>query len=244
MPTPIKEEEYFTDWIKPFPRDVTDFGNKSADLQTITYTTPFYLYGIKFYIINSYYEHWNGHQNASNFLKSLTKQFAFDIEMTFENGEMQTKTFYVISTGKDCPNKSFIKTGKKIKKIQVKGFINETSSRKELGGYNEKTKTEIGWDGKTHVITIREPWYYTVTKHTHAEIKDLRLYEHPYIDSGMRIAGINGKVYTPAETVFPSPLRIFHKRVRNIMIVPLGCDYASVFKIKTKDGIQAITTLS
>lgn len=244
MTDTIKKEEYFTDWIKPFPRDVTEFGTKSSDLQTITYDTPFYLYGIKFYIINSYYEYWDGHYNVSPFLKSLTKQFAFNIEMTFENEEIETKTFYVTSTGKDCPNKSFVKTGKKIKKIQVKGCINETHSREELGGYNTKITTEIGWDGKTHIITIKEPWYYTVTRYTRVEIKYLKLYEHPCIDSGMRIAGTGGKIYTPAETAFPSPLRIFHKRVRNIMLVPLDCDYASIFKIKTKEGIQAITTLS
>ncbi|WP_253696910.1 hypothetical protein [Treponema denticola] len=65
-------------------------------------------------------------------------------------------------------------------------------------------------------------------------VDSVSVYEHPYIASGMRIAGTNGKAYTPAETVFPSPLRIFHKRVRNIMLVPINTQFASVFKIKTK----------
>ena len=244
MSTLIKKEEYFTDWIKPFPRDVTDFGTKSSDLQAITYNTPFYLYGVKFYITSSCYEYWKAHYNASPFLKTLTTQFTFYIEMTFENGKTEVKPFHITSTGKEHPTQSFVKTGKKIKKIQIKGYVNETHSREVLGGYNTRTESYIGWDGKTHIRRIREPWYYTVTRYTHAEIKYLRLYEHPCIDSGMRIAGADGKIYTPAETAFPSPLRIFHKRVRNIMLVPLDCDYASIFKIKTKEGIQAITTLS
>ncbi|WP_433168579.1 hypothetical protein [Treponema putidum] len=238
------QEEYFTDWIKPFPRDVTKFGIKSSDLKTITYNIPFYLYGIKFYIIGSSFEMWYGNSNASDFIKSITQTFTFNIKMTFENETTETKTFYITTTGKDDPNKSFVKTGKKIKKIEIQGGVRQESQRSVLGGYNKKTESYWGLDGKLHTRIIEIPWYYTVTKYTYADIQNLKLYEHPYIDSGMRIAGANGKIYTPAETVFPSPLRIFHKRVRNIMLVPLGCDYASVFKIKTKDGIQAITTLS
>ncbi len=237
MATP-SEEEYFTEWTKPFPRDVTDFGVKSADLRTITYNTPFYLYGIKFDIMASCVEFWEALYHANSFAKTFTKTFAFDIEMFFENGDMETKRFYITSHGKEVPHKAFVKTGKKIKKIKIKGGVKEISIRKVLGGYESK----LVWNGKKYV-TIDEPWYYTVRKYTEAEIKNLKLYEHPCIDSGMRIAGANGKIYAPAETAFPSPLRIFHKKIRNIMLVPLGCDYASVFKIKTKNGIQAITTL-
>lgn len=90
---------------------------------------------------------------------------------------------------------------------------------------------------------LNEPGFKLLKNGTFS-VDSVSVYEHPYIASGMRIAGTNGKAYTPAETVFPSPLRIFHKKVRNIMLVPINTQFASVFKIKTKDGLQEITILS
>lgn len=40
-------------------------------------------------------------------------------------------------------------------------------------------------------------------------VDSVSVYEHPYIASGMRIAGTNGKAYTPAETVFHPLLEFF-----------------------------------
>ncbi|MGP1530431.1 MAG: hypothetical protein ACTTI3_08905 [Treponema sp.] len=238
------QEEYFTDWVKPFPRDVTEFGIISSDLKTVTYNIPFHLYGIKFFINAGSYEYWDGHQNASNDIKPITHTFSFIVKMTFEDNTVYHKEFSFSSYGQDVPHKSFVKTGKKIKRIEISKDFRQKTIREVYGGYNMRMELVDDGYGKGHYKNVKEKWYYTVTKTLFAEIKDFRLYEHPCIDSGMRIAGANGKIYTPAETAFPSPLRIFHKRVRNIMLVPLNCDYASIFKIKTKEGIQAITTLS
>ncbi|EMB19270.1 hypothetical protein [Treponema denticola] len=166
--------------------------------------------------------------------------------LTLYNGKTEyTSPIYINVKGYDgfsggYTKNGIIKTGYRIKKVEVIVHGEGTDFRRENGGNIE------GWipvpGGK--VWGIIGFWTWGVTTTTFVNVQTLHIYEYPYIDSGMRIAGVNGKVYTPAETVFSSPLRIFHKRVRNIMLVSLGCDYASVFKIKTKDGIQAITTLS
>lgn len=238
------QKEYFTEWTKPFPRDVTNFGVKSSDLKTITYDKPFFLYGIKLSLVGGCWEYWAGHGNASDMIKDITNVFTITIKMTFENGQFENKQFSLITTIRDDRQKSFVKTGKKIKKIEIIGCFRKEETRQEFGGYNERIEQYWGADGKMHQTTVRVKWYYTVTRYTTINVEDFHLYEHPYTDSGMRIADKNGNVVIPAESVFPSPLRIFHKRIRNIMLVPLGCDFASVFKIKTKDGIRAITTLS
>ena len=242
----MNKAEYFTTWTKPFPRDVSAFGEVSSNNQTITFNKAFYIYGIKFAAEAFCKETWEPSSNAPTgtfgTIKYPDKTLKVDIKLTLDNGITEyTNPIYINVQGYDGFSGGYtangiIKTGYKIKKVEVIVHGEGIDFRREHGGL---IYGNIG--GFWGVIGS---WSWGVTTTTSVNVKALHIYEHPYIDSGMRIAGANGKIYIPAETVFPSPLRIFHKRVRNIMLVPLGCDYASVFKIKTKDGIQAITTLS
>lgn len=246
----MNKAEDFTTWTKPFPRDVSAFGEVSSNNRTITFNKAFYIYGIKFAAEAFCKETWEPSSNAPTgtfgTIKYPDKTLKVDIKLTLYNGKTEyTNPIYINVKGYDgfsggYTKNGIIKTGYRIKKVEVIVNGEGTEFRREDGG------PIYGWieTGYGKVWGIIGFWTWGVTTTTSVNVKSLHIYEYPYIDSGMRIAGANGKIYTPAETVFPSPLRIFHKRVRNIMLVPLGCDYASVFKIKTKDGIQAITTLS
>ncbi|WP_432892927.1 hypothetical protein [Treponema putidum] len=246
----MNKAEYFTTWTKPFPRDVSAFGEVSSNNRAITFNKAFYIYGIKFAASASCKEEWRPSSNAPTgtfgTVKYPDKTLKVDLRLTLDNDKVEyTNPIYINVQGYDgfsggYTENGIIKTGYKIKKVEVIIHGEGTTFRQENGG------TIYGWiyTGYGKVWGVIGFWTWGVTTTTFVNVKKLHIYEYPYIDSGMRIAGANGKVYTPAETVFPSPLRIFHKRVRNIMLVPLGCDYASVFKIQTRGGIQAITTLS
>ena len=244
MAEPTQEEIEL--WLKQYPREVSKFATKSHNLRSLSFDKSFYSYGIKVKVTAKYKETWTPKGQPPSGIYTTTvhpgKIFSITPILTLNTGvQTSTSAEYVEVkagyNGRQQYSAIVFGTPKPfLKKIDlsISGEIDDTIDSDVFFYY--------GYDD--YGRWRRLAWWWSKHREGTFSVDYVSVYEHPYIDSGMRIAGTNGKVYTPAETVFPSPLRIFHNRVRNIMLVPINTQFASVFKINTKDGIQAITTLS
>lgn len=238
MGEPTQEE--IQGFLRRYPRDVTEFATISNNKRNSQFDRAFYLYGFQITVeaecsilITTGADAPNEYKNKYKYVNPGHTFIIVPI-LHLESGETieDSSTFVTIKEGYSSRIQTIatIYAGYKITKIsfRVEGETKKVFAEK--GGYYTGPNGVVVWQWAGSTIPL-------------CEIISISLFEHPYIDSGMRIMGKDGKVYIPAETVFPSPLRIFHKRVRNIMLVPFGHTHASIFKIMTKDGVRAISTI-
>jgi len=246
----IKENEYNI-FIKTAPRNVEKFANVIG--RDYIFDKAFPLFGFKFvaYTTCSIY---NVRMKSQNGIMKL-----FETEYSSYPGR-RFPLFVVLydeyGISHTIPMNAYVENGThfnvevlfnspknyRVKKISFSG--DQSGSR----DWRDGIVPIIGWQydyiNKRRVPVKLGEYYWFHEEVWSIKISDIYIYENPVSDSGMRIAGKNGRIYTPAESAFPSPLRIFHKRKRNIMLVPTDTQYASIFKIQTKDRIKAITTLT
>lgn len=238
MAEPTQEE--IQAFLRRYPRDVTAFMTISRDNRTIESPHDFYLYGFEI----------NVEAHCAVFLgnnKNIPPKTLPKYKYSYPGCHFSITPILFLNNGQTA----------RLSQIDVvikQGYEwrAQTTAVIQTGYAIEKVVFEVDGESEIELSEIVERWYkdgqgyiWTISGSTIPEcrITSVHFYEHPYIDSGMRIMGHNGKIYAPAETVFPSPFRIYHKRIRNIMLVPFGHEHASIFKIKTKDGIRAISTI-
>lgn len=238
MAEPTQKE--IQEFLRRYPRDITAFMTISQDNRTIKSPQYFYLYGFKIEVKAKCFviltpsvdapseERWKYKYSCPGHPFSITPI------LFLNNGQIKrlSQIDVIIKEGYEqrIQTTAIIQTGYAINKVVFE----------VAGEFEINIKKDGGW---WHDGNGVRTWYWSGSTIPTCKITNVYLYEHPYIDSGMRITGHDGKIYIPAETVFPSPFRIYHKRVRNIMLVPFGHEHASIFKIKTKDGIRAISTI-
>ncbi len=249
---------YFDDWYKPFTRDVTKFATQK-DNSGLKFDTPFYLFGLQIIAYAHRQEEvtfsYDGDHNPDPYfvpsIKDVEGSVRLQVTLIFEDGT-EKKIAPFVMTGY-IPNESYIATAstknvkllnesKKVKSISITNLDAELEGSVSVKRYKDGVIKVVTQNGVVYYIPKWGTATYVTTRSSQYKLLDIKAYERPQKDSGMRIQG-DGIIYTPAETEFPSPLRIYHNGVKNIMLVPKGCDYASVFKIKTEEGYQAITTL-
>lgn len=246
----IKENEYNI-FIKSAPRNVEKFANVIG--RDYVFDRAFPLFGFKF-VAHTVCSVYNVRMKETNTLSKVPgteyssypgRRFLLSVILYDENGVPYSIPMDVYARA-GVPDGTEVLFNSppnfKVKKISFSG----EQSGNRIWRDGTVPITELATDpftGISHPVPVgRYYWFHEEV--WSIKISDIYIYENPVLDSGMRIAGKNGKIYTPAESAFPSPLRIFHKRKRNIMLVPTDTKYASIFKIRTKDGIQAITTLT
>ncbi len=227
---------------------------------SVEFETPFYIYGLQLdantnwfktseywlirekdkwgHPISGYPKIWeeNGWYSDREFkVEKIKKNIILLAILVFEDNSAEVLKTFVMEGGTSRKKIRLLNKAKKVKKITIKNISTDIIFYGVEGptDFYKKESNEY----------IRVGWFFCKTYAEPAfSIEEIKIYENPQIDSGMRIKG-DGIIYKPAESLFPSPLRIYNGRIRNIMLVPKGCDYASVFKIKTEEGLQAITTL-